>query len=335
MIPSIDHFSGFIIGQCLGDALGFLVEGEAPHDCARYADEVVRPARLPRERREGYVFGQYSDESQMARELMESYVVCASFDPDDYAKRIAALFAEERVVGHGRTTEAAALRLVAGVPWIEAGTPPPAAGNASAMRAGIIGLLWGDDPETLIATATQQSLITHGDSRCSAGAIAMAGAVGLAARGVHPHDRKFLGTLEQWTQSIEPSLSSGLRRLHSLLSTPWEQAAETISRIGLPPGVDSQWRGGISAFVVSSILWSLYAFLRHPDSFTEAVALAIGAGGDVDTTAAMTGALVGARKGLKAIPHELSTHLNDHGGWRRDDLLELARTCHEVRSRGN
>jgi hypothetical protein len=128
-------------------------------------------------------------------------------------------------------------------------------------------------------------------------------------------------------------LASGLRRLKELLGTPKEQAAEAVSRIGLPPGVDSQWRGGISAFVVSSVLWALYAFLKHPDDYRLAVALAIEAGGDVGTTAAMTGALVGARMGLSAIPSDLASRLNDRGTWRNDDLLALATACHETASR--
>jgi ADP-ribosylglycohydrolase len=334
MIPAADRFSGFIVGQCLGDALGFLVEGEAPQVCLRYADEVVRPGKLPHVSRDGFSFGQYSDESQMARELMESYVVCSGFDGDDYARRIAALFSEDRVVGRGRTTEEAALRLVAGVPWREAGTPPPAAGNASAMRAGVLGLIYGDDPNTMIRIAHEQGLITHADLRCSAGAVAMAGAVALASRGARPNLPEFLEPLRLWTMRIEPSLSSSLRQMEELLAGTWEHAAEEISRIGLPPGVDSQWRGGISAFVVSSVLWALYAYMKHPDSYAEAVALAIRAGGDVDTTAAMTGALIGARLGLSAVPHDLAGKINDHGGWGYDDLIALAQACHDLHKNG-
>lgn len=333
MTPIADQFVGFILGQCLGDALGFLVEGEPPHVCAQYADDVIATGRVPGQSRDGYTFGQYSDESQMARELMESYVACAGFDPDDYARRIAALFSEDRVVGRGRTTEEAAQRLAAGVAWQQAGTPSPAAGNASAMRAGIIGLIYADNPEAMIACARQQSLITHRDDRCAAGAVAMAGAVSLAARGVSPDLAAFLPPLRRWTRRVEPSLSTSLRQMEALMTGPWEHAAEAISRIGLPPGVDSQWRGGISAFVVSSVLWALYAFLKHPDDFTAAVGLAIRAGGDVDTTAAMAGALVGARLGANAIPKGLAQHLNDHGNWRCEDLSVLAGACHEVRQK--
>lgn len=330
MIPAVDRFCGFIVGQCLGDALGFPVEGEPPHACADYAGELLRSARPPERNREGFAFGQYSDQSQMARELMESYVVCGGFNAEDYAKRIAALFTEDRVVGRGRTTEAAALRLAAGIPWQQAATPPPWAGNASAMRAGMLGLLHGDDPDALIHLAGEQGRITHGDPRCAAGAVAIAGAIALASRDARPDAESFVAPLVHWCQRVEPSLASGLRRLAELRSAPKDHVVETISRIGLPPGVDSQWRGGISAFVVSSVLWALYAFLKHPDDFIPAAALAIEAGGDVDAPAAIAGALVGARRGLSALPQDLAGQLNDRGNWRLADLLELARACHEV-----
>jgi len=89
-------------------------------------------------------FGQYTDDTQLARELLRSLVERRRFDPADYAARIARLFTEGHVVGQGRATEAAADRLAAGVPWDEAGTPSPAAGNGSAMRAAPIGLMLFD-----------------------------------------------------------------------------------------------------------------------------------------------------------------------------------------------
>ena len=45
-----------------------------------------------------------------------------------------------RIVGRGQSTTKAATRLAMGVPWQEAGTPPPTAGNGSAMRAAPVGL---------------------------------------------------------------------------------------------------------------------------------------------------------------------------------------------------
>jgi ADP-ribosylglycohydrolase len=322
------RLAGCLIGQCLGDAIGFPVEGEGPPECAAWSREVLRSGRIPGHGAPGFAFGQYSDGSQMAREAILSWRDRGGFDPADYAGRIARMFAEDRIVGRGRTTEAAALRLLSGVPWDQAGTPAPAAGNGSAMRAAPIGLLCRGDAAAMVHIVCQQSRITHADPRCQAGAVAMAGAIALAAAAdgrIEP--AAFLGRLCDWTGAVEPSFASALRRLEGCLELPPARAARLVAVDGLPPGVDSQWHGGISAFVVGSVLWALYAFLRTPDDYLECIDIAIDPGGDVDTTAAMAGAMAGARLGLDALPQDLAHVVNDRGAWGYDDLVALAERC--------
>src|SRR5437773_6205100 len=180
--PRRDQFSGCLIGQCLGDALGAPVEGQHRRMTAGYINAFLRTNLVGSFGRPGYGFGQYTDDSQLARELMQSFAACEQFDPEDYARRIAGIFTSGRIVGPGTATSDAAFRLAKGVRWEEAGTPPPSAGNGSAMRAAPIGLFFHDDIERLIITAQNQGRITHQDSRCTAGAVAIAGATALALR---------------------------------------------------------------------------------------------------------------------------------------------------------
>jgi ADP-ribosylglycohydrolase len=170
-----ERFSGCLIGQCLGDALGFPVEGYPPAVCRRYVSEILKSGISGE-------FGQYTDDSQLARELIQSYVSCGKFVPRNYAGHIAAIFHERRIVGRGRATEEAAFRLISGISWERSGTPSPSAGNGSAMRAGPIGLMFFNVPDQLVRAACDQGRITHQDPRCSAGAVAIAGAVSLALR---------------------------------------------------------------------------------------------------------------------------------------------------------
>lgn len=121
---------------------------------------------------------------------MQSYVACKKFDPSDYAGRIADIFSEERIVGRGRATEEAAIRLIRGVPWDKAGTPAPSAGNGSAMQVGPIGLIFSDDSQQLIQAGHDQGRITHQDKRCSAGAIA--GAVRISLNSKKTNIEQFL-----------------------------------------------------------------------------------------------------------------------------------------------
>lgn len=84
---------------------------------------------------------------------------------------------------------------------------------------------------------------------------------------------------------------------HVLRLTNWlkllpEEAAPTVSSCAQADFLDD-WRS-ISPFVIPSVLWSLYSFLRTPEDYWETVCTAIVAGGDEDTTAAMAGAISGA-----------------------------------------
>lgn len=329
-LPRQEQYSGCLIGQCLGDALGFVVEGYPPATCRKYVTETLRRGRAGERGSSPFPFGQYTDDSQLARELMQSYVACRKFDPVDYASRICALFAEGRIVGRGRATTEAASRLAQGVSWEEAGTPPPSAGNGSAMRAGPIGLFFFDDPERLIRAAHDQGRITHQDRRCSAGAVAIAGAVALVLQNRPIQKDTFLSQLSEWAATIEESVASGIQQLREWVSLPPEEAVTFISRAGMAPDVSDGWEG-ISPFVTASVLWSLYSFLRSPEDYWETICKAIAVGGDVDTTAAMAGAISGAYLGLKAIPSPLALRLADQGTWGFAELMELAQKCFEAK----
>ena len=318
-----------MVGQCLGDALRFLVEGESQAKCLRYVQQVLRTDEIFEQRRGPFRFGQFSDDSQLARELLLSYVAVEDFDPEAYAKRIAAIFAEGRVVGWGRATEQAAYRLMQGVPWDQAGTPPPNAGNGSAMRAGPVGLLFWNDTQRLSRAAYDQGRITHRDPRCAAGSLTIAGAVAIVLQQRELDTAQFLDQLSSWSRPFDPILSDALELMTGWVELSREEAFRKIAFIGLAP----EYRPSlpiITPFVTTSVLWSVYSFLRHPNDYLEAVSSAISAGGDVDTTAAVTGAISGARLGLNRLPLNLAEHLNDQGDWRYGELVDLARQAYHL-----
>ncbi|MCA1717535.1 MAG: ADP-ribosylglycohydrolase family protein [Actinobacteria bacterium] len=331
-MPDELRYSGSLTGQCLGDALGFVVEGEPPEVCREYVEETLKAGRAVEHGRDPFPFGQYSDDSQLARELLQSYAERGRFDPRDYARRIAMIFVENRIVGRGRATEQAAWRLAAGAPWEEAGTPSPSAGNGSAMRAGPIGLLFSEDTKKMVRAAHDQGRITHRDPRCSAGAVAIAGAVAMAVRSEEIETEQFLSQLAEWAAPFEGSVADALWRLAEWISLPPEEAATLVSGIGHNPDYPDEVRG-ISPFVTTSVLWSLYSFLRSPGDYWETVCTAIAVGGDVDTTAAMAGAVSGACLGLDAIPQGWARRVTDRGTWGYDELVELAHHCHRLKTR--
>jgi ADP-ribosylglycohydrolase len=332
MLPHKDQFSGCLIGQCLGDALGFAVEGFSPKACERYVEDILKTGKAGEFGHWPFPFGQYSDDSQLARELMQSYISCKKFDPADYAERIKLIFVEKRIVGFGYSTKEAAKRLCQGISWEESGAPPFSAGNGSAMRAAPIGLFFFDNPQMLIQAAHNQGRITHKDPRSSAGAVAISGAVALVLQEKTINPDSFISTLADWAGTISSDFASELKKLREWLSLPPEVAVDFISRAGFDADYvdDEEWKG-ISGFVISSVLWSLYSFLRTPDDYWETICTAIEVGGDVDTTAAMAGAISGAYLGIGAVPSHLTNYLTDRGTWKFDELVELAHKCYGIK----
>lgn len=319
-----DRLAGSILGQALGDALGFVVEAQPPEVARAYVNEWLRTGRAPERAHPQFPFGQYSDDTQLARELLRSFRECRGWNPAVYADRLAQLFRDRRDVGAGRGTRSAALRLLTGVPWFEAGTPAPYAGNGSAMRAGPLGLLLPNQ-QTISRAAREQSRVTHLDQRCAAGAVAVACAVSMAARREPIDTAGFLLEISECVKGDDGSVAEAIRGLADWLPLPPEAAAQQVHERGLDPA-HPRWQG-ISAFVTPSVLWSLYAFLRSPDDYWETICTAIGVGGDTDTMAAIAGAISGARVGVAALPRELLEYLTDQGEWGADALADLAHSC--------
>jgi ADP-ribosylglycohydrolase len=315
---------GCLLGQALGDALGFVVEARSPAVAGEYVEQYLLAGRAGELAHPDFPFGQYSDDTQLARELLLSYADAGGWSPENYAGRLAALFAEGRDVGAGPGTRAAAMRLLGGAHWSCSGTPAPYAGNGSAMRGAPLGLLFGEDTRSMVEATVEQSMITHLDPRCSAGALAVAGAVSLAAKRAPVTNEEFLGALATLTAPADQSVAEAIRGLGHWAHLAPAEAARRLYDERLDPSYAGEWRG-ISAFVTPSVVWSLYAFLHTPDDYWATVCTAIGVGGDTDTMAAIAGAISGARVGPGALPAGLVERLDDRGGWGRDALIDLAR----------
>jgi ADP-ribosylglycohydrolase len=223
------------------------------------------------------------------------------------------------------------LRLKSGIPWTESGEPPPSAGNGTAMRAAPVGLFFSDDPEKMIRVAYDQGRITHKDKRCSAGSVAIAGAVALASRSYPLDMDSFLTTLGEWVGVFHADFALYIEELSIWTRLEPVAAVLPISKCGKTPDYGDDWKY-ISPFVIPSVLWSLYSFLRSPEDYWQTISTAISCGGDVDTTAAMAGAISGAYLGLEGLPERLVAYVNDRGDWGHAELVRLAETCYDVAS---
>ena len=321
---TVDALSGCLLGQALGDALGFVVEAKPPAVAREYVEQCLLAGRAGEQSHSGFPFGQYTDDTQLARVLVLSFAEAGRWSPDGFARRLAALFGEARDVGAGPGTRSAAMRLLGGAHWSRSGTPSPYAGNGSAMRAAPLGLLFGRDTRAMVEATIEQSLLTHGDPRCTAGALAVAAAVWLAAHRRPIAIERFVDGVAAFAAIADPSVAEAVRGLRQWAHLPPVEAAAYLHARRPDPDLVGEWQG-IPALVTPSVVWSLYAFLRAPEDYWTAVCSAITVGGDTDTMAAIAGAISGARLGPGALPPALLDRLTDRGGWGRAPLDQLAR----------
>ncbi|MBA3260209.1 MAG: ADP-ribosylglycohydrolase family protein, partial [Gemmatimonadales bacterium] len=158
--PPADSLAGSLLGLALGDALGFVVEAQPPDVARDYVSGWLQAGRAGERGHPDFPFGQYSDDTQLARELLLSVRDAKGWDPATFAARVGGLILSGRDVGAGPGTRSAGMRILLGAPWEHAGTPAPYAGNGSAMRAGPVGLLFGGDSERWRRCAREQSRVT-------------------------------------------------------------------------------------------------------------------------------------------------------------------------------
>jgi ADP-ribosylglycohydrolase len=193
------------------------------------------------------------------------------------------------------------------------------------MRAGPLGLLFGTDPTTMRRVAAEQSRVTHADARCAGASVAIAGAVAIASRPgtIDPH--AFLSELAAWVAEESTDMAEVVAALERWMGLPPAKAARHIRDFSLD-GSGDEWQG-ISSFALPSVAWALYAFLHSPDDYWTVLCTAIEVGGDTDTTAAMAGAVAGARSGPAALPAPLLGRVHDRGTWGAAELSNLAHQC--------
>ncbi|HEY1189278.1 MAG TPA: ADP-ribosylglycohydrolase family protein, partial [Gemmata sp.] len=288
-----DVLVGSLLGLAVGDALGLPLENLSPR----------RGQRLfPHLDRYQFFFGRgmFSDDTEhgclTGQALLRSGGSVDVFRRD-LARRLR-WWAAGLPAGTGRETIRACAKLWLGGSSDRSGVY--SAGNGPAMRAPVLGLALGADSARLTAFVRASTRITHTDPKAECGALAVAWA---AHRAAETHG----------APPLEPA--PFFSQLRSLLST--HKAAEpllaalSVAENDLLAGrsVEEYARAlgssrGVSGYMYHTVPVALYAWLRHQDDFRASVQSVIRCGGDTDTVAAITGALVGARVGKGGIPPE-------------------------------
>lgn len=278
-----------LVGCAIGDALGNPFE--------------MRPAASPMLKEWDGLFkaggtfwkgeaGQYTDDTLMSIALASSLIEKEGFDVEHVAAQYLAWYETGNTRGIGTTTAAACVNLKLGALWNESGLTHsvdglPAGGNGTAMRAAPIGLFYRNNIGTLMESALLDASITHNSLEPKMGSIAVALATAFLSNGTHSQ----IGVLEEVKDILSESV------VKQKLELAYAHLKDETSPILALADI------GVSGYVPETVGAAFYCFAAT-DNFKDAVVMAVKAGGDTDTTAAIVGALAGTYYGLEGIPSE-------------------------------
>jgi ADP-ribosyl-[dinitrogen reductase] hydrolase len=266
-----DRLAGTLLGTALGDALGLPCEGMSAGVIARRFGRVDRFRLLGRT---GFV----SDDTEQAALVAQAL----ARHPDDLE---ACLRAFRRSLlgwscrlpwGVGRATIRSCIRTGLGI------SPGGvmSAGNGAAMRAAIVGSSFHDRPEEREAFGRALAEVTHRDARAIEGALYVAE---LAAACARSPGGSSLATCQEEARRIvaDPQLGGALDRAVGLAGrrTDTPEAAKVC---------------GTSGFVVHTLAFATYSFLRFGHDPLLALTEVVSAGGNTDSIGAILGGWLGA-----------------------------------------
>jgi ADP-ribosylglycohydrolase len=286
-----DRLGGALLGTAVGDALGLPREGLSRRRAQRlFGDPPLRHRFL-------FGRGMISDDTEHSCMLGQA-LLRSPKDADSFARSLAwrlRWWLLALPAGVGSATARAILKLWLGFSPTRSGVW--SAGNGPAMRAPLLGVCLGEDPEQLRGYVRASARLTHTDPKAERGAFLAA----LAAHHGCMHGPQGVrsGTFLREARQALPDLDDTLRGLLDQIENHLSRgatAAELADSLRL--------QRGVSGYVYHTVPMALYCWLRHPNDFRQAVEEVIALGGDADSTGAIVGGIAGATVGAAGIPEE-------------------------------
>jgi poly(ADP-ribose) glycohydrolase ARH3 len=294
----LDGARGALLGTFVGDALG-MPWADLP---ASLTPDVVEmtDGRLPR--------GSYTDDTEMTIAVAESLLARGEVVEEHLADRLL-----ERVTpirGYGASTTAVFDQLSRGIPVAVAARQvrdkQGSAGNGAAMRVAPIAIRFAHRAPALIENARRSARVTHVHPVGVDAAVVQAAAIAAALTGANVQAAALArASTPQIREALRTAAAFGARD-----AGPAEVAAATPRSPAAP----------------AALCRAIWCATAH-DDFEAVVSAAVRCGGDTDTTAAMAGAIAGARFGALAIPTRWLDQLVD-GDRGRTYVERLAEQLH-------
>lgn len=306
-IDLLDKFQGCLLGVAIGDTLGHPFEGKLRSQIYSYFDDFNEFIQKNKS-----IFRTYTDDTQLTLHTAEALIKGNGFNID-YFIREYVNWLDDPPIGPGYGCISSIRKLKYGVHWKQAASN--SGGNGTTMRISPIGLFYCKDPKGLKSSALESSLITHSHPAASAGAIVIASAIAYLIE-KNPEDGF---SIDEFFDVIVNSISNSqdeiweefikiLYKLKSNLNMPIDSGLIKFSQAGVKsPYFIEQYLGKafVHPYTISTVICSIFIFLKRMTSFKECILELATAGGDSDTVGAIGGSLAGVYFGLQNITPDL------------------------------
>lgn len=282
----VDKLKGTIYGQSIGDALGLGTEGMTDEDMAwKYPIGISHYSEIFQDRhRKRWKIGDWTDDTDMMLCIANAVIKDKGVNYTSIAQNFKE-WADDVPMGIGETT----YKVLSFGDYVDKPfdaskmlwemSNQQSAANGGVMRTSIVGLF----PKAVEECAVNICRLTHYDPRC-------AGSCAIVSLLIHSlvYDEKNLSYHE--IVDIGQKYDSRIREYIDLsLNTD-------IRALELQDG-DSV---GYTLKTLAAGLWAYW----NAKSFVDGLLSVVRAGGDADTNAAVACAILGAKFGYNAIPHE-------------------------------
>lgn len=278
-----DHLKGYILGSAYGDALGEPVEFfDYEQIVAHYGSQGIQEPKNQ---------AMFTDDTEMMMAVGRGIVRNKKAEIETMMNNVAKEFIkwlEKTGIAPGNTCMSACMNLRKGKSWKESGIVN-SKGCGSAMRSGIIGMLF-DDKQKIKEIAHNVGIITHGHKDADAAAQAAALLVYYARTGTEIMEYPKL--LREDIGGISANLDNLLNKAEELVKNETITDVEALEKLG------QGWVGD------EAVIMALYTILKYKDDYKKVVTIAVNITGDSDSIGAIAGGIVGARIGYAKLPNE-------------------------------
>ncbi len=227
----------------------------------------------------------WTDDTHMALSIVEMLVEEGAIVPDILAKKFAYRYSREPRRGYGRGAAKILRMIEEGKDWREASTAVfdgGSYGNGAAMRVAPLGAFFKEDAQTIVQEAKKSAMITHAHPEGQAGAIAVALAASLAAKGVLAEPDVFFTEVLRYLPDSQVKRQIRIAR---------EIEGDDVTRAAQMLGT------GRRASAQDTVPFCLWCAVHYGDSYENALWTVVAQRGDLDTLGAIVGGIVALHVG--------------------------------------